>query len=782
MTDKTNGSNFVDRISAGTAAVTAAASGLEAMQSPQARHTDAHTRIVATLGQMFIPSKPGDPGYAELEPHGITSYVMQESVPGERGPDQRETGVVRREPTANWLEPEELVAFNDGARQFFGGKTFVELDDNLREQYLSLIVEGSKISDAKQRARLQAIFEGARRRILGAYYSNYPQHKPRRDAQGLPIVDAHQISNPNTSEIRTGWDLVGYKGQFSWEEEEQLRARAKRTLNQWVEGDLVRLDPRRPRPAASRRVGGHDYYDVIVLGGGTAGCIVGGRLAERGINPKTGDRLRVAMIEGGDDWTVRDPAISPGYGQPVRRRVITNIDDGIGPDGRGGPSFTWPGEMGDGPGAANFKSVGGCSLHWGGQAWIPGDEDFGFYRQASGVNWDAAKFGAAIQEARDMLHVQSSPDSEYSYAHQIWADAGKALGFEMRPAENCYLNSVGTDRGNLSRLDSKGTALPWAYIGLNNGLRIIPNAEIEKIVIERVAGSRPVAVGAVYKDREGRMHEVRAARVIVALGSSWMPLLLYRSGYGPRDYIGDRLIVENNNVGANMSGDWNCVGSGHLAEPIWPEGLEGELVDHQGPWCATTPRPWGEMTAHVRSGDHPRGPGGALHIFAPPFGWAHKEYMRNSFGARHYIDWRTHFGAIPATWRVHPEARLVVERMDEPRIAAALKETVEILRSWQDRLPIKAVRTNFRPFFRPLNAIPPQHRVGTARAGSSPQNSVCTSDFDCHDIDNLLFTSSATVPRTFFWSMVPTCVNACYGWRRMLANHFSTGSSTKGFA
>ena len=250
---------------------------------------------------------------------------------------------------------------------------------------------------------------------------------------------------------------------------------------------------------------------MIVLGGGTAGCIVAGRLAEKGINPKTGDRLRVAMIEGGDDWTVRDPAITPGYGQPIRRRIVTNIDDGIGPDGRGGPSFVWPGAMGEGPGAANFKSVGGGSLHWGGQAWIPGDEDFHFYREASGVDWDQAKLGAAIQEARDLLHVQALPDNLYSPAHRIWANAGKQLGFEMRNAENCYLNPLGTEHRNIRRYDTKATALPWAYIGLNNGLRIIPNAEIEKVLIERPAGGRPVAVGAVYKDKQGRMHEVRPA-------------------------------------------------------------------------------------------------------------------------------------------------------------------------------------------------------------------------------------------------------------------------------
>lgn len=740
-------------------------------------------QIVSALGSTFVPSKPADPGYKELEVHGITDYVMRRAEEGERGgPDQRETGVVRRDSAVSWLDHGELAALNDTAKQFYGGKTFVELDEAQRAQYLALIVNGQKISDAKDRARLQATFQGARRRILDAYYSNYPQNKPKRDAQGLPVVDAHQISNPNTKAIFTGWDMVGFDGPFPWEKEEQLRAMAKKNLNHWFEGDLIRLDPKRPRPAVAGKVGGHDYYDVIVLGGGTAGCIVAGRLAEKGINPKTGDRLRVAMIEGGDDWTVRDPAITPGYGQPIRRRIITNIDDGIGPDGGAGPSFLWPGEMGDGPGAANFKSVGGCSLHWGGQAWIPGDEDLHFYREASGVDWDGAKLGAAIQEARDLLHVQALPDNLYSSAHRLWANAGKQLGFEMRNAENCYLNPLGTERGNICRYDTKATALPWAYIGLNNGLKIIPNAEVDKVIIERPAGGRPVAVGAVYKDKEGRMHEVRAARVILAMGSSWMPLVMYRSGYGPKDYLGDRLLVENKNVGANLSGDWDCVGSAFLAEQVWPEGLDGDLQNNQGPWCATTPRPWGELTAQVRSGGHPRGPGGALHIYAPQFGWEHKEFMRNSSGARHYIDWRTHFGAIPATWRVHPESRLLVERMDDTRVTAALRDTVEILKNWQGKLGIKVLRTNFRPFERPIRSIPPQHRVGTARAGSSRENSVCTSDFDCHDIDNLMITSSAAIPRTFFWSFVPTTVNACYGYRRMIANHFSKGSSTRGFA
>jgi hypothetical protein len=85
--------------------------------------------------------------------------------------------------------------------------------------------------------------------------------------------------------------------------------------------------------------------------------------------------------------------------------------------------------------------------------------------------------------------------------------------------------------------------------------QIIANGEVEKIVIEQVAGGRPVATGAVYKDKTGKMNEVRAARVICACAANGTPLLLYKSGYGPRELLGDSLLVENANVGQHMTGD-----------------------------------------------------------------------------------------------------------------------------------------------------------------------------------------------------------------------------------
>ena len=472
MADEISRREFVKRTVAGTAALAGVSAG--ALEAVDAAPMDPNEQIVAVLGSIFIPSRPGDAGYKELEVYGISDYVMQQ-LPGK----------------------DLLETFNAASKQFFDGKAFLDLDDKQREQYLGLIIEGAKITDEGQRKSLQGFYRGTRSRILSTYYKNYPEFEVKRNAAGDPILkpgDTHQVDweydKTNTLKLQTGWNIAGYKGRLGWEEEERLREEAKKTWNHFEDEYLVKLnDSRPPAAAAIKTSDGHEYYDVIVIGGGTAGCIVAGRLAERGINPKTGDRLKVAMIEGGDDWTIRDVGIRPGYGGPIRRSKITNIPDSIGPEGDvPGPSYRYdfvrsfgnsqmerPGDIGSvtrEPGDEEFRLIGGCSNHYGGTCWIPGDEDFHFYREASGVNWDLAKFGDAIQEIRDMFHPTTIPSAWVSKESQMWADAGRALGFEMRYAESALRNGLGIDQGEyLSRVDSKGTSLPWAYIGLNNGLK-----------------------------------------------------------------------------------------------------------------------------------------------------------------------------------------------------------------------------------------------------------------------------------------------------------------------
>ena len=171
----------------------------------------------------------------------------------------------------------------------------------------------------------------------------------------------------------------------------------------------------------------------------------------------------------------------------------------------------------------------------------------------------------------------------------MWADAGRAIGFEMRYAEIALRNGLGIDQGEyLSRVDSKRTALPWAYIGLNHGLKVIPNAVVQTILIDKVPGGRPVARGAVYKDSAGTMREIRAARVIVALGVKQTPLLVVPIGLWPKGFVGRQAAGGKQECGPalvwRLHPAWLCVfGRSRHARRTGREKREGEAVSGAPP-------------------------------------------------------------------------------------------------------------------------------------------------------------------------------------------------------
>src|SRR5262249_26151494 len=87
--------DFVKETVAGTAAMVGA-SMLRASAAGPGEGTP-EKRVVSALGTVFVPSKPGDPGYAELEQYGITDFVMKPPAPrggggGEQGEGRGGTG------------------------------------------------------------------------------------------------------------------------------------------------------------------------------------------------------------------------------------------------------------------------------------------------------------------------------------------------------------------------------------------------------------------------------------------------------------------------------------------------------------------------------------------------------------------------------------------------------------------------------------------------------------------------------------------------------------------
>ncbi|MBI2817034.1 MAG: twin-arginine translocation signal domain-containing protein [Acidobacteria bacterium] len=185
-------------------------------------------RLVAALGDTIIPTAPGYSGYQPLEQYGITDEVLK-ALPG--------------------VSQQDLNVFNASAGEFFGGKSFLDLTVEQRGEFLNLIVAsfpadtfgspaapdkrlatgklGTKL-DAGTIKTLQTVFRGVRTRVLTVFYRNFPEDHIAREKSGLPLLapgDQHQIVDPNTKQVVTGWDVANFPGPLSWEEEQERRAK-----------------------------------------------------------------------------------------------------------------------------------------------------------------------------------------------------------------------------------------------------------------------------------------------------------------------------------------------------------------------------------------------------------------------------------------------------------------------------------------------------------------------------------------------------------------------------
>lgn len=165
--------------------------------------------ILFAIGDTLIPSAPGDPGYRELEWHGISDEV-----------DRRLEDVTE----------EDLDLFNKSCVGLLQ-KRFTELTESKRAEYFNLILKGGSFKDDKLQEKLRTVYDLTREAIFTVYYQNFPQNRWPQDSSGVPLLrpdDTHQITNPNAPGLFTGWDRAGYAGPLTWEEEERRRSYFKK--------------------------------------------------------------------------------------------------------------------------------------------------------------------------------------------------------------------------------------------------------------------------------------------------------------------------------------------------------------------------------------------------------------------------------------------------------------------------------------------------------------------------------------------------------------------------
>lgn len=320
-------------------------------------------------------------------------------------------------------------------------------------------------------------------------------------------------------------------------------------------------------------------YDFIVVGAGSAGCAVAGRLASE-------SAARVLLIEaGGSDrkLTVRAPLAG------IRQW---------------GSALDWGYETEPEPGCFDRRIaqhrgrvLGGTSA-MNAMVWVKGsDIDYDGWRLPGWAWKDVAPIFARIEGGPMRISRTACPDelSERFVASARMAGIAATDDISGPRLDGAALSPVTIHNGQ------RWTAASGYLRGQKN-LTVVTKADVGRVIVHNGA-----AIGVVYR-RSGRVQQVFADReVILSAGSFATPQLLQVSGIGPADHlrgVGITPVVDNPRIGQGLTDHPNVwaiwpLAAGHLglSDASHPKWLLQWLLHRSGKFANSGV----EAVAHIRS-------------------------------------------------------------------------------------------------------------------------------------------------------------------------------------
>ena len=291
-------------------------------------------------------------------------------------------------------------------------------------------------------------------------------------------------------------------------------------------------------------------YDYVIVGGGTAGCILANRLS-------ADSSIDVLLLEAGAVEEGREDVMDPGrvwelLGSDIDWQFETTEDPGL-----NGRSIEQP----------RGKALGG-STAINGMAYVRGNAyDYDRWAELGADGWSYEEVLPYFQRGEGMVDDQVDEDyhgfdGEWQVERgnpdpfsQTLVEAARDVGFEKNLDFN-GAQQAGVGYYHSTRKDGERHTAAAAFVlpvlEERDNLTVETGAHVTTLTFD---GDR--ASGAVY-EQGGSRHEVEVTdggEVILAAGAIQSPQLLMLSGVGPADHLEDHGIevhVDLDGVGRNL--------------------------------------------------------------------------------------------------------------------------------------------------------------------------------------------------------------------------------------